>query len=50
MVSCPAAVALSTSRCLVGTDKRPLTSKLSDDAPWNTAINPLKKQTAVENL
>ena len=33
MVSCPWAVALRTSRCRVGTDSRPLASRLSDEAP-----------------
>jgi len=36
IVSCPAAVALKTSRCRVGTDRRPLASRLRDEAPWNT--------------
>ena len=33
MVSWPCAVALKTSRCRVGTDSRPLASRLSDEAP-----------------
>jgi hypothetical protein len=28
-------MALRTSRCRVGTDSRPLASRLSDEAPWN---------------
>ena len=35
-VSCPPACALRTSRCRVGTDKRPLASRLMDETPWNT--------------
>jgi hypothetical protein len=47
MVNCPDAVALSTSRWRVGTDKRPLASRLSEEAPWNNA-NPLFRQTPRE--
>jgi len=39
MVSCPPAVALKTSRWRVGTDSRPLASKLNEDAPWNTGFS-----------
>ncbi len=36
MVIWPRACAVRASRCRVGIDNRPLASRLSDDAPWNT--------------
>ena len=39
MVNWPPAVALKTSRWRVGTDRRPLASKLNEDAPWNTRFS-----------
>src|SRR3954471_22966569 len=46
MVRRLSAVAASTSRCRVGMDSRPLASRLSDDAPWNTFVDPHCSGTA----